>query len=105
MCPDTGPVGMPPHKYEQAKELARDDLDRTELTNMVYDLSAVSELMVDGEDEDWRPTTIIIGFAEDYGGGIDDVITVMQRAGWRVDGVTFGAYRRLQFKPRGADDE
>lgn len=98
------PVGMPPHKYEQAKERARDDLGRTELTNMVYDLPCVCEVLVDGEDEDWRPTEITVRFTEDYGGGIDDTIAVMQRAGWRVDGVTFGTYRRLTFVERGSDE-
>lgn len=102
--PDTGPpVGMPPHKYDQAKVRARDDLSLTELTNMVYDLPCVSELLVDGEDEGWRPTKITLGFCEDYGAGIDDAISVMQRAGWRVDGVTFGTYRRLTFAERDSD--
>jgi len=91
------PAGMPPHKYDQAKDRARDDLDRQELTNMVLDLPCVCEVLVDCEDEDLRPTEITVGFAEDYGGGIDDTITVMQRAGWRVDGVTFGTFRRLTF--------
>jgi len=47
-------VGMPPHKYEQAKERARDDLGRQELANILCDLPCVAELLVDGEDEDWR---------------------------------------------------
>lgn len=104
--PEDGPVVIenPPNVYEQAKERAHDDLDRTELTNMVYGLPVVGEVLVDGEDEDWRPTTIMVGFNEDYGSAIDDAITVMQRAGWSVDGVTFGAYRRIQFKKRGAGD-
>lgn len=90
------PVEMPPHKYEQAKERARDDLTRQELANLVHDLPCVCEVLADGE-EDWEQTRLTVGFAEDYGGGIDDTITVMQRAGWRVDGVTFGTYRRLSF--------
>jgi len=102
--PESVPVGMPPHKYDQAKERARDDLDQTELTNLVYDLPSVCEVLVDGDDEDWRETEITVGFAEDYGAGIDDTITVMQRAGWRVDGVTFGTYRRLTFVERGSDE-
>jgi hypothetical protein len=96
---------MPPHKYEQAKERARDDLDRRELVNLVHDLPCVVETLVDGDDEPWRQTQITIGFTEDYGGGIDDTITVMQRAGWRVDGVTFGNYRRLAFVERDAGDD
>ena len=94
---------MPPNTYDQAKERARDDLDRQELTNIVYALPCVCELLVDGDDVDWRPTVITVGFAEDYSAGIDDTITVMQRAGWRVDGVTFGTYRRLTFVERGHD--
>jgi hypothetical protein len=95
---------MPPGQYDQAKERVRDEIGRTELTNLVYSLSCVAEVLVDGEDEDWRSTTITVGFSEEYGAGVDDTITVMQRAGWRVDGVTFGNYRRLEFVERGHDE-
>lgn len=91
----------PPNKYEQAKERARDDLDRTELANMVYDLPGVMELLVDGEDEDWRPTTITVGFEDDHGRGTDDVAEIMARAGWTFAGATFAPFNRLRFKERG----
>lgn len=87
----------PPNVYEQAKEAAHDDPSRTDLTNMVYDLPCVHEVLVDGEDEDWRPTTITVGFSDDAGRGTGDVATIMQRAGWQLDGVTFAPYNRVRF--------
>ncbi|WP_225336643.1 hypothetical protein [Halomicrobium urmianum] len=89
-----------PNAYEQAKERARDDLDRQELANMVYDLPCVIELLVDGEDEDWRPTTITVGFEDDAGRGTEDVATIMRRAGWAFSGATFSPYNRLRFEER-----
>lgn len=88
----------PPTTAEQAKEAARDDLSRTELTNMLYDLSGVYEVLVDGEDEDWRPTTITVGFGDDGYRYTGDVVTIMRRAGWKFEHAVFGPYNRLCFE-------
>jgi len=71
---------------------------------MLYDLPNVMEILVDGEDEDWRPTTITVGFDDDAGRGTDDVAIVMQRAGWRFDGATFSPYNRVRFVERGSHE-
>lgn len=87
-----------PTPAEQAIEAARDDPSRTELTNMVYDLPGVTELLVDGEDEGWRPTVITVGFGQDGYRYTGDVIDVMQAAGWNVGNVVFGPYNRISFQ-------
>jgi hypothetical protein len=80
-----------PNAYEQAKEAALDGPTLRELTNMLYDLSCSVGCLVDGEDEDWRPTRITVEFdRDDYGRGTDDVLTIMRRAGYRLESVTFG---------------
>lgn len=101
----TDSIDSAPNVYEQAKERARDNLGRTDLTNMVYDLPTVSEILVDGEDEDFRPTTITVGFSNDAGRGTDDIATIMRRAGWKFDGATFSPYNRLRFEKLGEDDD
>jgi len=90
----------PPSKYEQALERARDDLSRTQLTNMVYDLPDVGEVLVDGEDEGWRPTVITVGFGDEAGRGTSEVVTIMRRQGYHFDGVVFSPYNRLLFVER-----
>lgn len=92
-------TARPPTAYEQAKEAAFDDPTRQELTNMLYDLPSVVGCMVDGEDEDWRPTRIIIEYRRgDYGRDTDDLLTIMRRAGWQLQAVTFGR-PQLHFEP------
>jgi len=84
-------AARPPSPIEQAKEAAFDDPTRRELTNMLYGLSYSVSVLVDGEDESWRPTTITVEFdREDYGRGTGDVLTIMRRAGWELQSVTFG---------------
>ena len=95
------PLDQPPSKLEQATERARDELTRQELTNMVYGLSGVCEILVDGDDEDWRPTTITVGF-EDYR-VTGDVGTIMRRQGWRFADAVFSPYNRITFVEPGAD--
>lgn len=87
-----------PNVYEQAREAARDGPPRTELTNLLYDLPCVDEILVDGENEDWRPTTITVGFRDHR--GTDDVAVIMARAGWRFDGATFAPFNRVRFVER-----
>jgi len=89
-------MDAPPAKYAQAFEAARDDPDRTDLCNIVYGLPAVIEVLVDGEDEDWRDTTITVGFEELPGVATAHITDIMQRAGWKANGATF-AYNRLHF--------
>lgn len=89
-----------PNVYDQAKEAALDGPSRTELANMVYDLPCVCELLVDGEDEGWRPTAITVGFDDDTGRGTGDVATIMRRAGWRFEHAVFAPYNRLTFVNR-----
>ena len=68
---------------------------------MVYGLSNVSEVLVDGEDEDWRPTTITVGFRDYRATG--DVGTIMRRQGWQFADVVFHPYNRITFVEPGAD--
>ena len=96
------PIESPPSAYDQAKERARDDLTHRELANLVYDLPHVMEILVDGEDEDWRPAVITVGFDDDAGRGTGEIATIMARAGWRFDGATFHPYNRLRFVPEGS---
>ena len=96
------PLDQPPSKLEQAKERARDELTRQELTNMVYGLSNVSEVLVDGEDEDWRPTMITVGFRDYRATG--DVGTIMRRQGWKFVDATF-QHQRVTFVEPGVGDE
>jgi len=96
--------GYLPSKVEQAKEKARDDLTLTELCNMIHDLPCVLELIVDGEADGYRETRIIIGFKSENGAGTDDIATIMRRAGWTFDGVTF-CMERMRFRLPGSDQE
>jgi len=99
-----GYIGTEPNIYEQAKERARDDLDRVELTNMLYDFPNVDECLVDGEDEDWRPTRITVGFTPDDGHrDTSEVATVMRRAGYKFADATFAPYNRLAFEERDSE--
>lgn len=91
-----------PPQIEQAKEAVRDDPNLRDLKNIVYGLDGVTELFADGEDEDWRPTVITIGF-EDYD-RTSDVVDIMAIAGWRVERVVF-TYQRIEFIRRGDADE
>lgn len=85
-----------PGVYAQALEAAADDPERQELSNMVYGLPDVCELLVDGEDEDWRETTITVGFKDTPGSATAHVASIMRTAGWKFDGATF-AHNRLHF--------
>lgn len=88
-------MDTPPPAYEQATVAARDDIDRTELTNLVYDLPDTAEVMVDFEDEP-RPTRITVGFDPD-GRGTHYVAQIMRQQGWRFEDVTWSPYNRLSW--------
>ena len=96
------PLERPPSKADQAKERARDELTRQELTNLVYGLPNVCEVLVDGEDEDWRPTMITVGFKDWRATG--DVGTIMRRQGWRFVDATF-QHQRVTFVEPGVGAE
>ena len=98
-------VGTEPSVYDQAKERARDDMTRTELTNMLFDFPNVTECLVDGEDEHWRPTTITIGFADGGYRDTQEVATVMRRAGYKFSYAVFSPFHRLSFEERGEFDD
>jgi hypothetical protein len=100
--PEVAPLSETPPQIEQAKSAARDGLTRRELTNLLCDLWCTDEVLVDGEDDSWRPTTITVGFSDDGGRGTDGVALIMARAGWQLDGVTFAPYNRVRFVERGA---
>lgn len=92
-----------PSRYEQAREAARDDLELSAVCNIVYDLPAVTEVLVDGESDDWRPTAVTVGFRDTGGNHTRDVLTIMRRQGFTVDSVTF-CYESVRFV-RGETDE
>jgi hypothetical protein len=96
----TAYIGTEPNVYEQAKERARDDLTRRELTNMLYDFPGVHECLVDHEDDPTLPTTITVGFDDEGYRDTSEVATVMQRAGWKLDRVVFSPYNRVSFVER-----
>ena len=52
---------------------------------------------LDGDDERWRPTTIIVNLEDDHGTGTGDVIRLMRRAGWEPTSVCFSR-NRLTFE-------
>ncbi|PCR88646.1 hypothetical protein [Natrinema ejinorense] len=90
-----------PSKLEQALEAANDDPTMQELVNMLCSLEGLF-VHVDGADEGWRPTTIEIECLEETWQShtaTNDLLTLMRRAGWRLEGVTFGARKRLTFAP------
>lgn len=74
-----------------------DDPSRQDLTNMVYDLPHVVEILVDGEDEGWRPTVVTVGFDDSGHRTSGDVLDIMRAAGWKPDDVTFGPFNRISF--------
>ena len=80
-----------PSQLEQALEAARDDPSLTDLTGMLLDCPQVAHVMVDGDDERWRPTTIAVCFAGDR--GTADVLSLMARAGWRPRSACFSRER------------
>jgi len=84
---DSPLIQVAPSPIEQAKERARDDLDNQDLWNMVHDLPGIVYLQPNGEDEDWRRTTVSVGFDDYRTRG--EVTMVFQRAGWQVDDVVF----------------
>lgn|GEM_PF-2245916 len=92
-----------PSQLEQALEAARDDPTLTELTGMLLDLPMVWHVTVDGDDERWRPTTIMVNLEDDHGRGTDDVIRLMRRAGWVPTSVCFSR-NRLTFEVIGETD-
>ncbi|PGF14244.1 hypothetical protein CP556_24885 [Natrinema sp. CBA1119] len=89
-----------PSTLEQALEAANDDPTRQELVNMLCSLGGL-HVHVDGTDEDWRPTTIDIGCVDptwQCDTATNDLLTLMRRAGWRLESVSFGARKRLTFR-------
>ncbi|OIB55783.1 hypothetical protein BBD46_02945 [Natrialba sp. SSL1] len=60
---------------------------------MLLDLSTVSHIMVDGQDDRWRPTSIAVHFGSDHGTGTDEPITLMQRGGWGPMHVCFSRHQ------------
>lgn len=90
-------IERPPNLYEQAREAARDDPGLTELGDILHDMPAVTEVLVDGRDEDWRPVEITVGFGDDGYRATDDVLAIMRSAGWKAEHVTFAPYNRIRF--------
>lgn len=93
-----------PSTLEQALEAANDDPTRRELTNMLCSLGGL-HIHVDGTNDEWRPTTIEIEcldktWQSDRATG--DLLTLMRRAGWRLESVCFGARKRLSFRDHDA---
>jgi len=99
MSNESEPVGTEPSVYEQAKEVARDDLSRTELTNLLYDFPHVCECVVDGEDKDWQPTRATVRFDDDAGRDTSEATTVMQCGGYKLADAAF-ELNRLTFVDR-----
>lgn len=93
-----------PSNLEQALEAANDDPTRQELVNMLCSLGGLYT-HVDGTDEDWRPTTIAVEcidktWQSDRATG--DLLSLMRRAGWRLESVSFGVRKRLSFREHDA---
>jgi len=89
------------NKKEQMLERARAGVDRTELTNMLYDLGHVHEVTVDGEDEPF-PVVITVGFDDKGHRDSADVIDIMRLAGYQPEHVVFSPYNRIVFEPEDA---
>lgn len=91
-------VDPTPSRPEQMVAAARDGVSRRELTNMLFDLSHVHSVIVDGDEEQWRDTTIAVMFDDKGYRDTSDVIDIMRAAGWQVASVTFAPYNRLTFE-------
>lgn len=88
-----------PSKIEQALEASNDDPTRQELVNMLCSIGGIS-VLVDGDDEDWRQTEIIVECIDrtmQSDSATKDLLTICRRAGWKLDSVTFGSRKRLTF--------
>jgi len=91
-----------PSELEQALEAANDDSTRRELVNMLCSLEGLF-VHVDGTDEQWRPTTIELECLDktwQCDAATRDLLTLMRRAGWRLESVSFGTRKRLSFRER-----
>ena len=96
---------IPPDKYEKAKERARGELSLTELTNMLHGLRHVHGVLVDGEEESFRQTTVTVGFDKDGYRSTRVVGIIMRRQGWMFQEAIFEPYNRLRFVEVSDDDE
>lgn len=100
--PDTKlfPWKRTPSKIEQALEAANDDPTMQEFVNMLYSIDGVS-VFVDGDDEDWRPTEVMVECIDksmQSDRATRDLLTIARRAGWQLHSVTFGSRKRLTFR-------
>lgn len=82
-----------PSTLDQALEAANDDPSITQLVGMLCDLECLYGVGVDGEDDEWRPTTISVNFDDRHGSGTSDVIKIMRRAGWEPVSTCFSRNR------------
>ena len=90
-----------PSKIEQALEAANDDPTMQEFVNMLCSLDGIS-VLVDGDDEDWRPTEVMVEIHDktmQCDRATRDLLTIARRAGWKVHSVSFGVRKRLTFVP------
>lgn len=56
---------------------------------------------VDGRDEDWRPTEVIVECVDktwQCDSATSDLLTLARRAGWRPQSILFGTRKRLTFQ-------
>lgn len=94
-----------PSQIEQALEAANDDPTMKEYVNMLCSIDGLS-VLVDGEDEDWRPTEVIVECLDksmQSSRATRDILTISRRAGWQLHSVTFGTRKRLTFVPAEGD--
>lgn len=88
-----------PHVYEQALERARDDLERQDLLNMVFDLPVVCELITDGFDDCSRLDAVTVGFDTEHGRRTAQIAVIFRRAGWIFHDATFSRDQLTFVKP------
>ena len=89
-----------PTKLEQALEAANDDPTMQEFVNMLCLLDGLF-VHVDGRDEDWRPTEVMVECVDktwQCDRATNDLLTLARRAGWRLESVSFGTRKRLTFR-------
>lgn len=91
-----------PSLWQQALEAAHDGPTLRELASMLYSLSG---LYVDiwHEDDPYFETVVTVDCCDGAENRVDDVLTLMRRAGWELEDVTWER-QRLAFTRVGGHD-
>lgn len=76
----------------------------TELTDTLRDLPNVHDVVVCGDDNDSKLTTVVVTFMDFPGRTTADVDEIMRLSGWESDGTSFSQNQRLYVECGGNND-